>query len=1763
MSETFFYGGTKNFTGIGTISAIDAVLTNNLTASNIIMSSNLSTNTGLGNVYLTGNLVVSGNLFSSGGSVGSGSGTSQGVLLTLPSAYSLSPNLFVTSTGSPVIQGFHLNLGAFVPEAAQAVTVFTVGTGMIKFSSSGLYQVTCVLAGDQPLVKVGIGVTTSSTFSAMVAGTTATSGYSYVYNLPIDSSPSTTVTLPLGIVDTSKYYYIDAYFLNGATQMYASRSSSAAGTNYGTYIQIAPFGNYLSSATGVASALLCNCSSSSNLSGVYSSNTYRVALTSSNGWTVTGTSTALAVTANGNFQANQSGIYEVNLCLNTVGNTPVKFQVGSLASDALSPGGTTPSYLYSYSPMYTQDPTTTISLPLNITNISNVYFIECSFQGTITGNVALSATSTFVTLKPIGGYINTGTNPWVQQGTTVYYSNGLVGVGGVNPAALTETLTVNGNTSFVGNVSVVSDASSNNYVVAKRVPAGSLSVSNYVTGSVPLSTTTNLIQNYLSNAAAITSNTGTGSITQALSLPGTANSDVFWPNGGHSIATANLALSNLFIEAWINPSTSFGANGIILQRSLAGSTPSGNADFNFYLSSGNFLNFTVSNASVNIVASNASALSAGTWYHVSASYTRTATNAGTARVFINGGIGGTTGAFTTGTQPQLSPSANVVIGTNTVGTAPFSGNVADVRVMTGCIVPTASFTPAAAPFTTAPTYVTGMSTGYTSNLTLALQSQYFPGASTSPYGPCLTLPGTVGSYYTQSTTALNTSLNSGFTIEAWVNYASFANANLYANGGYSFFLAKGSPTTGAGDWLFGPLVTGQVSLYWWNGSSGSTLTTSGTITTGSWNHIVAQGNTAGYVNIFINGVIQTLTAGGYSGSGTSVALNGTATSTAYNGVTIGQSNNNQGPNFAVAKARVLFGANTYTTTTFTPSPNLGPIPVGGTVAWQLESQYPLPTYPSIQDVTELPQQASSYGSLPTPVGGVTSNTLSPYTGTQLQSLRFDGTGYIDYGNAASSVVNSNLWANSWTIEGWVYMNNLPTAGSYFSPINRSSTEWGFYVNSAGNIYFQTPNSQIVSSAVLSPSTWYHFAATFDGARCNVYMSNQLTPASGIMTSADQVYIPTNRLYIGALNGSSYYLAGNLADVRVSNVARYTGSSYTVPSASFTNDANTLLLLKSLAQQPGTTLEVQGRGLNSTSLGASRTINAYPPAPMSSYLLDTTSNSLVSYGQGKYVASASSEYDGTSTQVWKAFDQNASTVWASSAGVYSLSNPQVYTGSVRTVDVLGNSYAGEWAQIQLPVSVVPSSTSLLGPGNSAPSTFYILGSRDGLNWTLVDSRSGISGGSLQTFTLSCTQAYNFYRLVVNVISYAGSSSATNVTSWTLNGTEESLCITNDAKIGVGIANPQRSLEVAGDVVVGGTVSAGNPLMYRNRIINGDMRIAQRGTSITITGSAAAQTYLIDRFNFNYGLTTGQVIVSQRQLTASDTPYQLGLRYSMNVYISAGCTSFSYMEPQQNMEGLMTADFMWGTPFGAPATFSLWYRANWSGPSEICCRLTESATSNTYHAPFTSIGSGTWQYLTFTVPPPPNGVSVPSDNSKCLIWYIAAQKSSGSGASVINQWTNTTASFWNGSTNWYATAGNYIEFTGVQLEKGTVATPFEVRPYATELALCQRYFTQLGGQTLYDYYGVGDGRTTTVANIMVPLPVVMRSPANSTVTGISVGNMQLLNGSTPTSVTSVSKDQHSLNCIGLNVGVASGLTAGSVYIFLANNSAAPLIQINNEL
>ena len=668
----------------------------------------------------------------------------------------------------------------------------------------------------------------------------------------------------------------------------------------------------------------------------------------------------------------------------------------------------------------------------------------------------------------------------------------------------------------------------------------------------------------------------------------------------------------------------------------------------------------------------------------------------------------------------------------------------------------------------------------------------------------------------------------------------------------------------------------------------------------------------------------------------------------------------------------------------------------------------------------------------------------------------NGTGpyYGTYVNFPSSAPVCFDWTTlDFTIELWFYPTAFSqggaNAGGIFKRITWpvSTYQFEMTISNSGVVQFYDG----ASGAAISPSgaatlnAWNHISACVSGSTAYVSLNGVVGSAAkgsftynsalGFVISSG---IPSNSGWSG-VNG---YIS-NFRVVR--GIGLYT-SAFTPPTAPLqpiqgTTQAGTpygtVLLLRN-APAPGRVLTSKFSGQNSS------TVLPFPPAAMTGY--STTLNS--GYGQGTYVASASNEFDSSGNALWRAFDKNTSTLWTGDGSSYTSGN-YVKSPPVTTVDVNGTSYTGEWIQLQMPSSIVLSNYQINSPGSQGPSLFYLLGSRDGFNWFLVDSRSGqIPNSTYLTYPVSSGQAFAYFRLVTNKI--YGGNSYVQILELVFNGTIEGPNVTPDGRLGVGVSAPVQALEVGGSAVVTGTLSAGNPITFRNRIINGDMRINQRGAT-SITSSA----YLADRFV--YSTSTSSIALTYQTLAASDAPYQTGIKNSIRCTATTGVSltaGYVYAINQQ-IEGYNIVDFNWGTSYASPVTASFWFRSNMPAGSISSFTFRNGLAGGgwaLYNTTFTVTGGGAWQYVTLTIPPPPSGSGWNSTNGVGIEYLISSIYNTGAPLG----WSTSASVGYSGQYTWWTTTGNYVEATGVQLEKGTVATPFEVRPYGVELQLCQRYY-----------------------------------------------------------------------------------------------------------
>lgn len=350
-----------------------------------------------------------------------------------------------------------------------------------------------------------------------------------------------------------------------------------------------------------------------------------------------------------------------------------------------------------------------------------------------------------------------------------------------------------------------------------------------------------------------------------------------------------------------------------------------------------------------------------------------------------------------------------------------------------------------------------------------------------------------------------------------------------------------------------------------------------------------------------------------------------------------------------------------------------------------------------------------------------------------------------------------------------------------------------------------------------------------------------------------------------------------------------------------------------------------------------------------------------------------------------------------------------------------------------------------------------------------------------------------------------------------GVNHSLCASSNGNVGIGTLNPQAKLDVAGTVRVqgnidcsGGNIAAGNLGIFRNRLINGDMRIAQRGTS-TVSSTGTGLIYCVDRTGVAYSITTGGITQTQQTLGTTESPFASGFRNSLRITASTANTNYLWINPSQYIEGNNISDLAWGTLSGKTIMLSFWIKSNIATNSTVCFSLRNSALTHSYVVPFTITSSGNWQFVSATIPSPPNGSTWNVDNTIGLIVCIAPYEV-GAMTSTYGSWVSGNKTTATSSVNIWGSLNNYIELTGVQLEKGSIVTPYEFRLIATELQLCQRYFYQLGGAT-NTFCASGYCRSSNLFLFSYQFPVAMRSTATP-VLSTSSSNFNISCGSNDT-------------------------------------------------
>ena len=307
------------------------------------------------------------------------------------------------------------------------------------------------------------------------------------------------------------------------------------------------------------------------------------------------------------------------------------------------------------------------------------------------------------------------------------------------------------------------------------------------------------------------------------------------------------------------------------------------------------------------------------------------------------------------------------------------------------------------------------------------------------------------------------------------------------------------------------------------------------------------------------------------------------------------------------------------------------------------------------------------------------------------------------------------------------------------------------------------------------------------------------------------------------------------------------------------------------------------------------------------------------------------------------------------------------------------------------------------------------------------------------------------------------SGIRVNEWLHNSGTGGIWQTSAGNVGIASSVPTTKLEVTGDAKISGVSTAtafipsAGQLSHRNLIINGAMQVAQYGTSSTNVGYKTVDRITSASSGLDESPTYAQVDVA-----SGTTPYTLGFRKAFSITNgnqTGGAGAADYIELMYKLEAQDLAKSGWNyVSSSSYVTLSFWCKSSVAQNFYFFLK-TSDGTAKQYPFETGSLTAGAWTKVTKTIPGH-SDLTFTNDTGEGIridmpVFYGTDKTHSGA---TLNAWAN-----YNGAgrtpdntSTWYTTNDSTFQITGLQLEVGSVATPFEHRSYADELRRCQRYF-----------------------------------------------------------------------------------------------------------
>jgi hypothetical protein len=313
----------------------------------------------------------------------------------------------------------------------------------------------------------------------------------------------------------------------------------------------------------------------------------------------------------------------------------------------------------------------------------------------------------------------------------------------------------------------------------------------------------------------------------------------------------------------------------------------------------------------------------------------------------------------------------------------------------------------------------------------------------------------------------------------------------------------------------------------------------------------------------------------------------------------------------------------------------------------------------------------------------------------------------------------------------------------------------------------------------------------------------------------------------------------------------------------------------------------------------------------------------------------------------------------------------------------------------------------------------------------------------------------------------------------------------------------------------------PLSNRNKIINGAMVIDQRNAGASVT--SAGPIYTVDRWSW-YSQSGSAHTIQQN----TDAP--AGFSNSLKVTVGTGASpSASHQNiVWQPIEGYNAANLGFGAAGASTVTLSFWVKSSLTGTFNAWFQ--NSASDRAYVSTYTISVANTWEQKSITIAGDTTGTWLKTNGRGLSVgWSLGCGSNFNATA---NTWTSSDRKSTSGATSVVGTSGATFYLTGVQLEVGSKATPFEHRSYGDELARCQRYLQRISGG-IFTRYAIGGNGSLSTCYPTTFLKQTMR--ASPTVNFSAVGDFMVeeIAGSSNATVTGISANAASTDTIALSV------------------------------